>query len=345
MSDNLDTSLDPDHSKRDENASQHFPEDKRAMIDHGQPTTDGTLQRNEQPINNENTNANSPATNSTVEADQQETYNEEQETRNSGTHNSELITKEMEVHHHSHSHGKKNWKNYFWEFLMLFLAVFCGFLAEYYLEHRIEKERAKQYLQSLYEDLKTDTARLKLLIIRDNEKIAAMADMTSCYDTVIKDMKTTSCMGMLVKCSRSNTGFQITDRTLRQLSNAGGFRMLDKEDADSILVYENLFKNYYNFQSTLFQGAQDNIRNTLNQLADFKVNVSLQAVTLQNTDTTSGKLSGPLLFTEDRVLLNKWFNELALYLRATKGQRSQLIVMRDMATRLIEFYKQRHKLE
>lgn len=37
----------------------------------------------------------------------------------------------MEVHHHTHpSHGKKTWKEYFWEFLMLFLAVFCGFLAE-----------------------------------------------------------------------------------------------------------------------------------------------------------------------------------------------------------------------
>jgi hypothetical protein len=37
----------------------------------------------------------------------------------------------MEVHHHAHhDHGKKNWKSYFWEFLMLFLAVFCGFLAE-----------------------------------------------------------------------------------------------------------------------------------------------------------------------------------------------------------------------
>lgn len=40
----------------------------------------------------------------------------------------------MEVHHHPHDpaapHHKKNWKSYFWEFLMLFLAVFCGFLAE-----------------------------------------------------------------------------------------------------------------------------------------------------------------------------------------------------------------------
>lgn len=37
----------------------------------------------------------------------------------------------MEVHHHVHDpaipHHKKNWKSYFWEFLMLSLAVFCGF--------------------------------------------------------------------------------------------------------------------------------------------------------------------------------------------------------------------------
>ena len=42
-------------------------------------------------------------------------------------------TEVMEVHHHAHHEGKKNWKSYFWEFLMLFLAVFCGFLAEYQL--------------------------------------------------------------------------------------------------------------------------------------------------------------------------------------------------------------------
>ncbi len=47
-------------------------------------------------------------------------------------------TSNMEVHHHTHpAHGKKTWKAYFWEFLMLFLAVFCGFLAEYQLEHVI----------------------------------------------------------------------------------------------------------------------------------------------------------------------------------------------------------------
>jgi hypothetical protein len=43
---------------------------------------------------------------------------------------------------------------------MLFLAVFCGFLAEYQLEHKIEKDREKQYMEGMLEDLVSDTAML-----------------------------------------------------------------------------------------------------------------------------------------------------------------------------------------
>ena len=69
------------------------------------------------------------------------------------TINSNQETKNMEVHHHAHDpaapHHKKNWKSYFWEFLMLFLAVFCGFFAEYQLEHKIENERGSEYILSM----------------------------------------------------------------------------------------------------------------------------------------------------------------------------------------------------
>jgi len=67
----------------------------------------------------------------------------------------------MEVHHHAHNpaepHHKKNWKSYFWEFLMLFLAVFCGFLAEYQLEHTIEHQREKEYAIALYDEFYADS--------------------------------------------------------------------------------------------------------------------------------------------------------------------------------------------
>src|SRR4026207_151543 len=61
----------------------------------------------------------------------------------------------MEVHHHAR-HEKKNWKSYFWEFLMLFLAVTLGFFVENQREHYIENQREKKYIQSFYEDLTAD---------------------------------------------------------------------------------------------------------------------------------------------------------------------------------------------
>ena len=96
------------------------------------------------------------------------------------TYNPQLTTQEdMEVHHHSHnSHGKKNWKSYFWEFLMLFLAVFCGFLAEYQLEHKIERDREKKFIQTFIEDLKTDTAAIRQNIIFRKNKMKAMDSLT-----------------------------------------------------------------------------------------------------------------------------------------------------------------------
>ena len=88
-------------------------------------------------------------------------------------------TQNMEVHHHAHdpaeSHHKKNWKSYFWEFLMLFLAVFCGFLAEYQLEHKIEGERAKKYMYDMVENLKYDTIRYNRNL-RNNEILGKQLD-------------------------------------------------------------------------------------------------------------------------------------------------------------------------
>jgi hypothetical protein len=248
----------------------------------------------------------------------------------------------MEVHHHPNVE-KKGFKEYFLEFLMIFLAVTLGFFAENIREYFTDSQKEKQYILSLCEDLKADTGRLAFLIKYDEEKIAVLNNMTACYDTVSKNLKSTSCMGLLVKYSKTNRVFQLTDRTLRQLAN-GGFRLLQKDDADSILAYESLFRQYANFESTSFQQAQDNVRNTLNLMADFKVNAPLQSTSsmMQAIDTSKGILLGPLLFSDDRTILNKWFNELSLYLRITNAQRNILSGLKTMATGLITYYKDKY---
>jgi hypothetical protein len=152
-------------------------------------------------------------------------------------------------------------------------------------------------------------------------------------------------MGILIKYSKVNRPFLVNDRTITQLANAGGYRLLEKEDADSILAYERLYRNTYDFQTTIYQEAQNNVRNTLNELANFKVVSPLQNVSsLSGTDTGSSTLNGPLLFSDDRALLNKWFNQLQLYLRITKAQDILLKNLHAKATGLIAFYKSKHHI-
>jgi hypothetical protein len=80
----------------------------------------------------------------------------------------------MEVHQHAHT-SRKKWTHYLWEFLMLFLAVFCGFLAEYQLEHKIERDRSRQFLQSMLVDVSTNIVILDSLMTQ-NQIIVANHD-------------------------------------------------------------------------------------------------------------------------------------------------------------------------
>ena len=71
----------------------------------------------------------------------------------------------MEVHKHPHhvTH-KKKWTEYLLEFFMLFLAVFLGFVAENIRENIVERQREKEYITSLINDVKADTATVNRII-------------------------------------------------------------------------------------------------------------------------------------------------------------------------------------
>jgi hypothetical protein len=151
-------------------------------------------------------------------------------------------TDDMEVHHHSHTaHGKKNWKTYFWEFLMLFLAVFCGFLAENQREHIVENRREKDFMRSMIDDLKKDTtsivagiARLERSIKRIDSAIWLYATQKDPTDAEIAGI------GMTAESGLFSTILVFTDRTSSQLKNSGGMRLIrNKSVADSITEYWN----------------------------------------------------------------------------------------------------------
>jgi len=164
----------------------------------------------------------------------------------------------MEVHPHTHTERKK-WTHYFWEFLMLFLAVFCGFLAENQREHMIEHQREKQYMLTMLEDLKADIPLLEGTIKEWNEVNKSIDSVTDAISFPIGRID-------LPKVYRNINealnvwSFTYNDRTITQLKNSGGFRMIrNKVVAGKIIAYDQFnndaVKNIFLFHSKFYENA------------------------------------------------------------------------------------------
>lgn len=142
----------------------------------------------------------------------------------------------MEVHQHTHTPRNK-WTHYFWEFIMLFLAVFCGFLAEYQLEHTIEKSREKQYIKSFAEDLAMDTTDLEDRI-RFCDRTSNSADSLIEILTSKNKNEAAGEIYYFFRFIHRSQPFTVNDRTIVQLRNAGGMRLIkNKNVTDSMLNY------------------------------------------------------------------------------------------------------------
>jgi hypothetical protein len=240
----------------------------------------------------------------------------------------------MEVHHHPQVE-RKNFKEYFLEFLMIFLAVTMGFFAESLREDINDRAKAKEYIQSFYEDLKTDTAKISEILHFDDEKINGLSNIANCYDTVLQNTQSSSCLFHIMKNTISNMPFQITDRTLQQLTNAGGFRLLQKQDADRITRYLKDFNYIRDFQSTGYQQAEDEVRKILSQVINVKAILQL----------LNPEIKGELLFSHDKALLNEYFNELIKYDGFTNAHRGLLKDFMNNQIRLIRFFKNKYYFE
>ena len=193
----------------------------------------------QQQLNTPSTDETSVPAETIAETEQPSTLNPVRPGQPGGPQPSTL--EDMEVHHHSHkSHGKKNWKSYFWEFLMLFLAVFCGFLAEYQLEHKIERDREKIYMQNMLDDLKADTAIYTDYLTR-NEVVRGLVDTVT---VLIKRPDRKKYISKLAFSARIYTAkwkqIAMVKRTYEDMKSSGHLRLIRKKEvAGKVSSYYN----------------------------------------------------------------------------------------------------------
>ncbi len=236
-------------------------------------------------------------------------------------------TENMEVHHHAHNkaepHHKKNWKSYFWEFLMLFLAVFCGFLAEYQLEHKIEKDRELQFIKSLTTDLQDDIISLNTVIVHEYRGIKSLDTLMDLLNNPQLAKQHGDQLYFAARTAPRSNPFANNSRTFDQLKNSGGFRLIRKTQAS------NKIMGYYN-QFSGIRLLEDNYNHEFNDFKNIAAKI-LDPVILRRQESDNGNIElsndNPSLRTYDIEMLK----EMAFHaLQMNGSRRGRLMLLKKL---------------
>ena len=196
-------------------------------------------------------------------------------------------------------------KNRLFEFLMVFLAVFLGFWADGWRERLFEKQRERQFMNSMCQDLISDIDDFSLNIGKSNDVIFSMHQVilllnsSSRYDSALK----------IYHYARSITlnapFYQPNQRTYEQMKYSGELRLIrDNAVSDSITSYYSslvwiLTQNQY-IQERLgdYMGGVENI---------FDGNVFLSILEQKPDSVLLKILPKEKYLTADKLLLNRLF--------------------------------------
>ena len=154
----------------------------------------------------------------------------------------------MEVHHHPKVE-KKNFKEYFLEFLMIFLAVTLGFVAENFRESISDRSKEKEYISSIKKDLAEDTSALNIWI-------PSLFKRVNDFDTLISLLQVQGInsrgddLYYYARLSTRSRVFNANNNTITELKNSGNFRLItNKTIIDKLINFQKIIDSYINLSA------------------------------------------------------------------------------------------------
>jgi len=167
----------------------------------------------------------------------------------------------MDVHHHPDlHHKKKNFKEYFLEFLMIFLAVTLGFFAENIREHSDENSRARGLIASLLVDLQKDTATINWLSEFRSTQRKLRLDSFYQFLNVSPGKVDRKRYYQFLREMQEFYTFSQSNGTINQLKNAGYLRYFsDEELLKRISEYEFFVQDFKNDETMEFHLHYDRL--------------------------------------------------------------------------------------
>jgi hypothetical protein len=224
---------------------------------------------------------------------------------------------------------------------MLFLAVFLGFVAENKREQLVEKKKAREYISSLYEDLRIDDKQLQELIPMFKKKDLRLDTML----TLLKGISKTTGANGLYKYyyePANYPDFIYTDRTIQQLRSSGGLRLITKQEvSDSIIAYDASVKQIGIAISEAISEQIHLIRQMNSRLFDLRC-----CPEIGQSPYSDIRFPEPgTLLTYDENVLAEYYNNVLFAKRVFTIQRIRLGQLRDQNNRLQQLLKKEYHLE
>src|SRR4029078_6416918 len=216
----------------------------------------------------------------------------------------------MEVHHHPHVE-KKRVREYFLEFIMIFLAVTLGFFAETIRENITEHRRAREFAESMVQDLQEDTAQLKSY--RDYFDFAAKT--TDTLQQLLANAEPAHIpSGKLYwygLFGGAHRYFVPNDQTFQQMKSSGSLRYFNKKVASAVAKYDRLCRIILTKQ--LADGnIYTEVRKLRAQLFEFKYNDVANTIYQTNKKSfdyrrvDSFVRSDPPLLSNNKIVFNQY---------------------------------------
>jgi hypothetical protein len=242
----------------------------------------------------------------------------------------------MEVNHTHTNHYNRNLRSYVYEFFMLFLAVTAGFFVENIRESSIERHREKDYMRSLVTDIKTDT----VYISQVNEKLQLQIKG---MDSLLKLLEAPHSLQFNSKLYHYSFGylnslalFTKSDRTIVQLRNSGGLRLIRRSDiSDSIASYYGSIENV-EYNNTFNLAQFNRILELEKELFSFKI--------LRKKVSNVDEINFPLL-NKDPAKLELFYNEVLIYAANLQGYISITNDLKKQASLLLKALTKEYKIK
>jgi hypothetical protein len=233
---------------------------------------------------------------------------------------------------------KKKLKDYFFDFFMLFLAVTSGFFVNNLSEDYSDRQREKQYMKSLINDLTNDTTQIQEVHSSIKIQIAGIDSLLHILENQNQDNFISNFYYFAVKHLNSATFYSGSDRTISQLKSAGGLRLIQKiAISDSIVNYYSLSDNVkYNTEFCLEE---------FNKILDFEKEIMyFKYLRIYKIDSIP-HLNDIELLINDHLKINQFYNQVISYLSSLINYNILITDLKKEAESLINLVKDSYNLK